>query len=73
MGSSAGSPGLGAGSLGAVLAAILQNETADKISGEDERGGLILWVRALQGNDDDLAIQIMRDHGAYDVHAHGTR
>jgi hypothetical protein len=65
--------GLGAGGLGAVLASILQNETADKISGEVERGGLILWVRAHQGDDDDLAIQIMRDHGAYDVHTHGTR
>jgi hypothetical protein len=65
--------GLGAGGLGTVLASILQSETADKISAEVERGGLILWVRAHQGNDDDLAMQIMRDHGAYDVHAHGNR
>ena len=66
----AAATGIGGGSLGALLASLLQAETGKKISDEIERGGLILWVRTHPQEEDDRAIGVMRDNGAYDVHAH---
>jgi hypothetical protein len=63
--------GAGGAGLGAVLAGRLGAETADKISDEVQRGGLILWVRTGGEGEDEKASAIMAKHGAKDVHAHG--
>ena len=64
--------GLGGGSLGAFLSAILHTQIAEKTADEVERGGLILWVRTSGPKDDQLAERIMKESGAYDVHRHGS-
>jgi hypothetical protein len=64
--------GLGGGGLGALLASRMNSAIAEKIATEVDRGGLILWVRTDSDEADALAEQLMREHGAHDVHAHGS-
>lgn len=61
--------GAGGGGIGAVLGAWLNKETADKIGDEIARGGLVLWVRTHSKDEDDRALKIMTDNGAYHAHA----
>jgi hypothetical protein len=64
--------GAGGGALGALFASKLKTEVANKIADEVERGGLILWVRTLDPENDALAEGIMQQNGAYEVHMHGS-
>jgi hypothetical protein len=62
--------GVRGGSLGALLESWFNTETAKKISGEVERGGLILWVRTHSPEEDDDASDIMIANGAYGIHTY---
>ncbi len=63
--------GLGGGALGGLLANRLGAETGEKLTHEVDRGGLLLWVRVDDDAGETRAIEIMREAGAHDVHAHG--
>ena len=61
--------GIGGGSIGALLASRMEEKTAEKISNEISHGGLILWVRTLDDEDNQRVIDIMNENGAYVVEA----
>ena len=61
----------GAGTLlGSILAGLVGRHHAENLNAHIERGGLILWIRAWEPEDEALAINIVRKHGAVDVHSH---
>lgn len=61
----------GAGTLlGSILAGLVGRHHAENLNAHIERGGLILWIRAWEPQDEALAINIVRKHGAADVHSH---
>lgn len=64
--------GVGGGALGGALAGRLGAETGEKIGAELQRGGLLLWVRTRDAEDDAKAIAIMRESGASEVHVNGA-
>lgn len=63
--------GVSAGGIGAALSMRLGQVVAGKVEDEVARGGLILWARTPTPESEEKALKIMRDCGAYDVHAHG--
>ena len=61
----------GAGTLlGSVLARLVGQHHAENLNTQIERGGLLLWVRAWQPEDEMLAIRTLRKYGGDDVHSH---
>lgn len=64
--------GVSGGGIGAALSNRLGQAVADKVSDEVARGGIILWVRTVDAEHEALALKIMRDSGASDVHAQGV-
>jgi hypothetical protein len=62
--------GAGGGALGAVLARFLSSHHAARLETQLQRGGLLLWVRTLDAEHEQRAIDILRQHGAEDVHVH---
>lgn len=61
----------GAGTLlGSILARLVGQHHAENMNEQIERGGLLLWVRAWEAEDDALAISILRKHGGGHVHSH---
>ena len=59
------------GLIGAVLAKMVGDHHADYLQEQLERGGLILWVRTWNVEDEGRATEILRKHSAGDVHVHG--
>ncbi len=67
----AGLAGGGAGGLiGSVFASIVGNNRAKAIEEQLEAGGLLLWVRTWTPEDEAKATDILKRHGAEDVHVH---
>ena len=63
----------GAGGLvGSVLARWLGHHHANYLGEQIENGGLLLWVRAWNPDDEVHAIEILRKYAGEDVHAHGA-
>lgn len=62
--------GAGGGALGAVLARLLSKHHAARLETQLQRGGLLLWVRTPDEEHEQRAIEILRQHGAEDVHVH---
>ena len=62
--------GAGGGALGAVLARLLSKQHAARLETQLQRGGLLLWVRTPDAEHEQRAIEILRQHGAEDVHVH---
>ena len=61
----------GAGGLiGAALARFIGNEHAKHLDQHLHRGGLLLWVRTRDGECEQKALDILRQHSADDVHLH---
>jgi hypothetical protein len=61
----------GAGTLlGSILARVVGRHHAEYLHRQIEKGGLLLWVRAWEPADEQLAINIMRKYGGDDVHSH---
>ena len=61
--------GLG-GALGTVLNRLIGRRYADQINRHLEHGGLLLWVRTRDSSHEARATDIMKAHGAQDVHVH---
>jgi hypothetical protein len=62
--------GAGGGALGAVLARLLSKQHAARLETQLQRGGLLLWVRTPDEAHERRAIEVLRAHGAEDVHIH---
>jgi hypothetical protein len=63
--------GGGTGGLaGAWLAKHLGDQQARRIQEQLDHGGLLLWVRTWDAEEESLAVQILKRHSARDVHVH---
>lgn len=61
----------GAGAaIGAVLARLFGRQQAERIEQQLERGGLLLWVRTWDEEDEKRACAILAENGGKDVHVH---
>ena len=60
--------GIGGGSVGVVLNKLFGTRATRHIEEQIQKGGLLLWVRAPDEKRQSLAMQIMRNHNAHDVH-----
>lgn len=61
----------GAGALiGSVLADLVGRRHAQYLQEQLDRGGLLLWVRTWNDENEQRAMQILSRHSAHDVHAH---
>ncbi|MCS6878217.1 MAG: hypothetical protein N2038_06695 [Geminicoccaceae bacterium] len=61
--------GLGGG-IGALVAKYLGDRHAGAIQRQLERGGLLLWVTLRDPEQERKAVEILKAHGAEDVHVH---
>jgi len=62
--------GAGGGALGALLARVVGKAHAARLETQLGRGGLLLWVRTPDPEHEQRAIDILKQHGAEDVHVH---
>ncbi len=61
----------GAGAfVGSILARFIGDQHAHHIQEQLEHGGLLLWVRTWNEDDEQRAARILRSHGAAGVHIH---
>ena len=61
----------GAGAaIGAVVARMIGRRHADYIEGQLDHGGILLWVRSWDPQEEKTATQILKAHSAHDVHIH---
>ena len=60
------------GAIGSVLAKIIDVQHADYIQEQLEHGGLLLWVRTWDSDDEARAVDILKRHSGQDVHVHGV-
>jgi len=61
----------GAGAvLGVALASLIGRRHAEFIENQLDHGGLLLWVRTWDAQEEDKAVKILNDNGARDVHIH---
>lgn len=62
----------GAGGLiGAVLANWVDDDHAAYLQEQLNHGGLLLWVRTMDPEDEKRAVEILSRHSGRDVHVHG--
>lgn len=61
---------IGGALLGTVLARWLGEQHAEHLSEQLEHGGLLLWVRTRDKQQEETALRILRDHAGSDVHLH---
>lgn len=57
--------------IGAVLAKLLGERHAHYLQEQIEHGGLLLWVRTWDAEEETRAVEILRRHSGRDVHVHG--
>lgn len=69
IGGAAMAGGIGA-AVGAVLAAWVGEQHADRIQEQLRHGGLLLWVRTRDDAHEKKAHDILSKHSAHDVHIH---
>jgi len=65
----AASAGAGA-AVGAVLAQLIGRRHAEFIESQLDHGGLLLWVRTWNQEDEEKATQILQANNARDIHIH---
>lgn len=61
---------VGGGTIGAVLAKILGDRYDEKMEDQINNGGILLWVRTPDAQRERLAMTILRQHHASNVHIH---
>jgi len=61
--------GLG-GLIGAGLAGLLGEQRADRLQEQLNHGGLLLWVRVWNAEDEKRAVEVLSRHSGRDVHVH---
>ena len=59
------------GLIGSVLASLVGDHHAESLQKQLDRGGLILWVRTRDVEQEHKALRILAEEGASDVHVHG--
>lgn len=63
--------GGGTGGLaGTWLAKLLGDQHAQRIQEQLDHGGLLLWVRTWDAEDESRAVEILNNHSGRDVHVH---
>jgi hypothetical protein len=62
--------GGGGGLIGSVLAKWVGDHHAHYLQEQINRGGLLLWVRTWQGEDEKRAVEILEKHSGREVHVH---
>lgn len=63
--------GGGAALVGGRLAKLVGDRHAEHLQEQLERGGLLLWVRTWNPEDERRAVEILKRHSGVDVHVHG--
>ena len=58
------------GLIGSVLAKWVGDHHAHYLQEQLDRGGLLLWVRTWDAEDEMRAVEILRKHSASDAHVH---
>jgi hypothetical protein len=61
---------IGGALLGTVLARWLGEHHAEHLSEQLEHGGLLLWVRTHDKEQEEAALRILTEHSGADVHLH---
>jgi hypothetical protein len=56
--------------LGAVLGRVMHEHQVKRVSEQLARGGLLLWVNVRNAQQEETALQVLRQHSAHDVHVH---
>jgi hypothetical protein len=62
--------GGGGGLLGSVAAHFIGQAHAENLQAQLDKGGLLLWVRTVDADEEQRALEILRRHGGEDVHVH---
>jgi hypothetical protein len=58
------------GGIGAILAILLGQSHAERITKQIEHGGLLLWTRVWNEEQERHALEILAKHSGRDVHVH---
>jgi len=58
------------GFIGGVLGELVEQHHAKYLQEQLDHGGLLLWVRTVDGAEENTAKQILSRHSGRDVHAH---
>ena len=61
------------GFIGGVLGDFVDEHHAKYLQEQLDHGGLLLWVRTVDGAEENTAKQILSRHSGRDVHAHAIR
>lgn len=64
--------GGGGALVGGLLAKLVGDRHAEYLQEQLERGGLLLWVRTWNQEDEHRAVEILNRHSGADVHVHGA-
>lgn len=59
------------GMIGALLARLIGESHARYLQEQLDHGGLLLWVRTWNADDEARAVTILGRHSGHDVHVHG--
>ncbi|MBW7852327.1 MAG: hypothetical protein H3C38_17670 [Rhodospirillales bacterium] len=59
--------------LGAALGRAVDSQFTDDLQRQVERGGIILWVKVADADQERRAQEVLRRHGAEGVHVHSLR
>ena len=62
--------GLAGGVLGYFAAAWIRRKYDRAIDAQMQRGGIVLWVAVRAASMQEIALEVLRKHSAYDVHLH---
>jgi len=58
------------GAVGLALARWIDHQRAQRLNGQLEKGGLLMWVHAGAPEHEKRAAEVLERHGAEDVHVH---
>jgi hypothetical protein len=62
--------GSAGGLIGSILAKWVGDHHARYLQEQIDRGGLLLWVRTWNHDDEKRAVDVLKRHSAHDVHVH---
>jgi hypothetical protein len=62
--------GGGGGLLGSIAARFIGKAHADNLQAQLDKGGLLLWVRTADADEEKRALEILRKYGGEDVRIH---
>jgi len=56
--------------IGAALGRLIHQHHAVAVQQQLKRGGLVLWVNVRNAREEQIALDVLREHSAHDVHVH---